>query len=178
MIDRDTNLDRVEAHDSCNETDAQDSSPPPERNLFILVAKDQLVVRVEIRVVDFARKALFRCLRLTPEHVDLGIKQFVQVSGMHPAPSALQIVPVPKQHVDNCGSESGIRSNEVCDVSACQVRDPFDREFGFVDCEIRVQDECLVVDSVIRGGRSCVEQRLGEERKFLGLPKISVVYPC
>ena len=68
---------------------------------------------------------------------------------MNPAPGSFQVVPVPKQHVNEGGCESSIRSDEVCDVSASQVWNAFSRELAFVNRKIVFQNEGLIVDGVV-----------------------------
>lgn len=109
-------------------------------------------MRVEVRVGQFACKAFFRALRFAPEHVCLCLKQFGQVSGMNPTPSTLQVVPVPKKHVYECSCEPSIGRDEVCDVSAGEVRNAFSREFAFINREVGFQDEGLIIDGVVREG--------------------------
>ena len=50
------------------------------------------------------------------------------------------------------GCESGVRRDEVCDVSAGQVRDAFGGEFILINRKIRFEDKGLIVDSVVREG--------------------------
>lgn len=171
---RESRLHSIQTSQSDDDAGEKDDEVPTVRNL--VVVEHELVMRVDGGVVaELLLLFLGAGTDMLPELVCLRAKKLLHVGDRDPGPSQADFGIVPEKHVHDCGSETGVRSDEIVDVGSGQVRKTLLVDEIIIDGEVGVHDGSLVVRNMAGSVGTSIVEELGHEGEVLCAPVVSIV---
>ena len=104
------------------------------------------------------------------------VEAVLDIGQCEEAPSSLDLGVIPEEHMDEVPGEASVGCDKTKHVARREPRSAIEVDSSIVDCVVGVQDQALVVNSLVCRVCTCdVEKFLGQEGEILGMPDVSVV---